>query len=421
MPLPEALKNAPSRFRAGIARGLKAEQAVDRKGGDNGVGIIRGAAVLSRGEAQGHGLWCDKEFLRQTADAINESPTGLKSRFTHPSSSGDGMGTQLGRVKNATVDGDTVRADLHFAEHAHDTPDGDLAGYVLNLAEQDPDTFGLSIAFSHDKGAENLHFNNFSNASGAFESPDPANTDNLPHIRLHKLRATDVVDEPAANPSGLFHGNSGALAAEAEGLLLYSLGLSPDAPSLVHFDLDPDRASSFVARCLDRHNLVVTRKGATMPKQTTLNDTPPAESEKPEDAKPEEKPTPDTKPDEKPADEKPATDPPAETPPAENLSAADARSEVKRYLGAFGAVGATWFAEGIPFEAAKDRHIVALSATIEDLEKRLSSIDLGDDEGAEFQAADDDGKKAAVEKYSDALGENTGRVAAFFEKHFSRN
>ncbi|MCH8284926.1 hypothetical protein IIB79_00175, partial [candidate division KSB1 bacterium] len=123
------------------------DSRVVRDGGENGAGIIKGMSVLARGEAEGHDFWVDSVMLRQTAKAINSDPRGVKSRFSHPSLSGDGLGMHLGRVHSARKSGDRVFADLHFIEAAHTAPDGDLAKYIMDLAEQDPSAFGASIVF----------------------------------------------------------------------------------------------------------------------------------------------------------------------------------------------------------------------------------------------------------------------------------
>jgi hypothetical protein len=267
------LTKRPKLLRSDVARGLAAgdntgSSPVDPTGGDNGAGIIRGMAIITRGEARGHFGWIDKTFLSQVAAAIAAKPKGTKARFTHPSASGDGLGKNTGRVKNASIDGDVVRGDLHFAQHAHETPDGDLARYLMKLATDDPDAFGNSIAFDFDREAElELLLANGAEWVEAdwgrelslenFKSPDPKNTQNLPHFRLKTLHAVDAVDDPAANPSGLFR-RPDDIAAEADKLIAYSMGLSNERPDLVALDVDPDRLTGFLQRFLARHQLAIT-------------------------------------------------------------------------------------------------------------------------------------------------------------------
>ncbi len=265
MPQPDILKTKPTRFRANPARGVESQDAVDPTGGDNGAGIIRGAAIVTRGEAETHDLWLDDTFLRQVAAGINSgkggNKAGMKLRFTHPSLSGDGMGKYLGRAKNARVDGDMVRADLHFAPSAHETPEGDLAAYVMQLAKDAPDAFGTSIAYKGDDVAEEEFVASHSTDRGHFTSPDSDNTEHFPHLRLRQLTAVDVVDEPAANPDGLFHREQ-EIAQEADALFAYAAGLSSQAPDTVHLGLDADRVSGFVNRFLERHGLEISKRSA---------------------------------------------------------------------------------------------------------------------------------------------------------------
>lgn len=248
-------------LRAAPARGIASKDlpAVERDGGDYGAGLIRGVAVCTRGEALGHGMWLDAEFVKSVALAINANKAGVKARFTHPGLSSDGMGKFLGRLKNGWLDGDVARGDLHLSETAHNTPDGDLAEYVMSLAEEDPSAFGTSIVFDHDFGAEDRFEADNTDKDGSFASPDPDNVQGYPHARLSRLWADDVVDEPAANPDGLFH-RGDEIAAEADGLLSYALGLSDQTPQLSQLDVDPGRVAGFVARFLDQHGLEVVRK-----------------------------------------------------------------------------------------------------------------------------------------------------------------
>jgi len=247
------LDRAPEYFRGPVARGI-AEGAVERDGGKDKAGLIRGLAVLTRGEVSGHNLWADSMLLEQTAAAIEKARYGIKARFTHPSLSGDGLGKFLGRVRDARVEDDVVRADLHFSQTAHDTPDGDLADYVMSLAEKDSRAFGTSISYYPDYDAEAA----FVKKHGK-RSPDSDNKNNYPHARLKTLHAVDAVDDPAANPNGLFQKGQ-EIAADADALLSFSLGLTDEVPELVELGIDPERGAGFVKRFLDEHGLEVVSK-----------------------------------------------------------------------------------------------------------------------------------------------------------------
>src|SRR5690606_29112927 len=120
---------------------------VDRKGGKFGAGVIYGASLTTAGEALGHGEWLDQEFVESVAMLAGEKTSGLKVRFTHPSLSADGLGTFMGRAFQGRTQGNQALSDIHFSKSSHNTPDGDLADYVMTLAEEDPEAFAMSIVF----------------------------------------------------------------------------------------------------------------------------------------------------------------------------------------------------------------------------------------------------------------------------------
>jgi hypothetical protein len=119
---------------------------------DRQKGVIYGytAAQLGPFKTDGRGEFA-ADGLKEAARLMNENPQGVKSRFTHPTLSGDGLGKFLGRAKNARVEGDKLRADLHLSPTSRNTPSGDIGGYVLDLAESDPGAFGSSLVLLADQ------------------------------------------------------------------------------------------------------------------------------------------------------------------------------------------------------------------------------------------------------------------------------
>lgn len=373
-------KPSEERIRGPITRGLSIPTGAVKPGsGKFGAGLIQGLAIVTRGEALGHGYWLDSEFVSQTeAQLVSESSAGkkgLKSRFTHPDASSDGMGKQLGRVRYGKRDGDILRGNLHFLQTAHQTPDGDLAGYVMQLAAEDPQMFGTSIVFLHDTEQEWA----FALANGAvekqdawgpyldftdFRSPDPDNVSNFPHARLAKLYAVDVVDDPAANPGGLFHRDP--VLAEVESAASYAFGLTQQAPALQALSLDPKRVQRFVAKFLASHNLEIVAKKE---EGNSMSDAAPAV-------------------------------PPAKTDQHSNETQTDLRAELKRFREKFGAAGVTWFEEGKTWEQAEMLH-AAQQAGRESIEPELQQLR---DENTRLQA-----KLQAVSQQSSAV---SGTAAA---------
>lgn len=422
MTQPNLLSKAPVFFRAPIAKGLNPrenEAQIDRKGGDYGSGIIRGCAVITTGEALGHGLWVDETFVSQVSDAINASEKGVKMRFTHPDLSGDGLGSFLGRGKTSYLDGDVCRADTHLSKSSRKTPDGDLGGYVMDLAEDDPDAFGLSISFSHDPEAEvefmQTHGGTLDPFSGewiGFQSPDPLNVNNYPHCRLKELRAIDAVDTPAANPNGLFHKGQDIPAA-AEKLLSFSLGLTKERPAQSVFDVDPDRLSGFVQRFLSRNGLSLQSKEGDMPTENeTQGDAAPAEETAPVETVEQEVAS---------ETQESLPESPGETPvPAESSPkdppASSAMSEGQKFLSAFGERGAVLFAQGKTFAEAQAIVLQETLSANAELQKKNAELQEQLKEGrgetpVTFQS-EATPEQVKANKYTQHLGPNLGRFAA---------
>jgi hypothetical protein len=255
----KTIHDKPQRLRLSGPRGLEFGKV------DRDAGMIRDFAVVTRGEATGHQLWLDKTFLDSVRTAGNGRERGIKSRFTHPGLSGDGLGKLLGRATNFHRRGEKVFADLGFVDSAKKTPGGDLAGYVMDLAEETPDLFGASIVFDSDYGAMDKFRANNKNEKGKFVSPDEDNKNNFEHARLADLRAADIVDDPAANPDGMFSFAPGSeLAMRAEAILSFALGLTDAPPPEVDFLPHPDRARAFVQEFLARHGLAIQKNTMTL-------------------------------------------------------------------------------------------------------------------------------------------------------------
>jgi len=267
----QVIGTEPARDRTPALRGgfTGDDSPVIRRGGTRKAGLIRGASLIASGEALGHGVWIDGEALGQVVELGNAAPSGVKVRFTHPSMSGDGLGSYMGRAKSLRINdaGDRVLGDVHFSPSAHNTPDGDSAEYVMTLAEDDPDAFGMSIVFDHDHGAEEAFVDGHTSDEAGFVSPDAGNLENYPHIRLAVLHGADFVDEPAANPDGLFHrGPTASMLKQADTVVGYVLGLDDTAPNPSETGgVSAERLRGFFTRFCDARGVVFQlTKGADM-------------------------------------------------------------------------------------------------------------------------------------------------------------
>lgn len=168
---------------------------------DREKGAIFGVSVNTVGEAKGFGVHLEQSFVERVAELGNAEKNGLKARFGHPSMCSTALGTFLGRFKNFRVEGEQVLADLFLSSSAKDAPGGNLYDYVLGLAESESDMFGTSIVFTIGEEYQN-------------------EGDDKTFVTCDKLHACDVVDDPAANPDGLFSAfNQDALSSQVSEFL----------------------------------------------------------------------------------------------------------------------------------------------------------------------------------------------------------
>ena len=254
-----------SKERLEVTRGIKeGANGVDREYEDkNSKGIIKGFAVMSKGNVKDMRGWViDDKTLDQIVSAGKaHKKLGLKSRFGHPNMSDTALGTFLGRAKNFVKDGDIVRADLYLSKTAYSTPKGDLASYVLDLAEKDPEAFGTSVCLGEYELEDQVITK---------EQKDEGVTDLAPLLRIKTLNSVDAVDSPAANNSmfGTFFNESVELSAKATEFLENLLS-SPDALNKVTSFLERfkvNKEEKFNYKCEDCGAEVKPDKNLECPK-----------------------------------------------------------------------------------------------------------------------------------------------------------
>lgn len=269
----QVIATPPDAYRSTPAKSNE-ELQVDRTGGKYGAGLIRRASLITRGEALGHREWIDETFLDQVAAAKPSNDVfGFKVRFTHPGLSADGLGRAMGRATNLRRDGNQVFGDIHLMKSASNTPDGNLSEYILDLAEEDPQAFAMSIVFRADRDAADAFHKENLGQDGRFKSPDADNEKNLEHVRLSEFLGADFVDSPAANPGGLFH-RGHDIAEEADKLFEYAFGLTDEKPELVQLSADVDRVAAYATKFLESHQLELVHhreRTAPVPAQPGLS------------------------------------------------------------------------------------------------------------------------------------------------------
>ncbi len=170
-------------------------------GVDSEAAVIKGYIVAATGVFKSGRGEFDGTSLRAAYKLMKSSPSGIRSRFGHPTPQSDGLGKFLGRAKNPTLDTlpdgtEVLRADLHIDPTALEmAPMGatPLGAYVLALAKSDSGALSSSLQLTVDrefrldsKGRPKL---------AADGSPLP------PLWRPTSLLASDLVDEGDAVPS----------------------------------------------------------------------------------------------------------------------------------------------------------------------------------------------------------------------------
>jgi hypothetical protein len=140
---------------------------------DAQAATITDVSVITVGEAKGHGMQIDAQTLVEVKAAAETYAGGLKVKTDHYT----GFNEIVGTLKNFRIDGDQLRADLFLLKNH------DATARILEMAELMPDTFGLSISFT-----------------GEHEESD----NDIVFARCTEIYSADLVDAPAANPTGLF-------------------------------------------------------------------------------------------------------------------------------------------------------------------------------------------------------------------------
>lgn len=239
-------------------------------------GVIRGAAVMSVGPAEGWGWNIDHTTLEQVHRlmlAAGQTP----SRFKHQGMNADGtpmsaapeaLGSKVAMLSNPRIDGDILRADVKVGSYAENVPGlGNVRAYLLNLAKDAPTELGLSVDF----------FYTIEQRGG------------LAFARAQSINSIDFVDNPAANRRGLLavaspsvsdagalpvvdplHSMKGVLMDPKLLELLVSMGLDPSST--------PEQAQAFCAALpSDKQRAVCSAFPDFMPKAEAA----PAEPAKP--------------------------------------------------------------------------------------------------------------------------------------------
>lgn len=139
---------------------------------DPQTGILTGCSVLTIGVAKGHNVLVDLQTLKDVKACAAKFKGGVKVKMNHWS----GADSIVGALRSFRIEGEQLKADLHLLK-SHTQFET-----VLELAAEMPDQFGLSPSFT---GQDEIK-------------------GGLQYARCSELYSIDIVDQPAANPTGLF-------------------------------------------------------------------------------------------------------------------------------------------------------------------------------------------------------------------------
>lgn len=298
---------------------------------DRNHNVIFGARIIRLGALNDERPYVVDEGTLDNVVALGNRPKqGLKARFTHENLSDDGLARHMGRWKNFRREGDAILADLYLADVAFDTPEGDLGNYILDLAEEDPDSFGVSLA---TKFAKEMQEDREEEDQG---KPRP--------LRFERIHSADFVGTPAAT-DGLFSDPSDERNLPAVATQIMDHFFSNNRPEEVmeRFQEFLNKYYGGEMNTMPETNVQDTKSGASVEDQTQVQATP-DQGQVPQESA--------------------ASDDPAHT----------------RFVQAFGEKGALWYLEGKSFEeclqarvAEQDSKIEKLATQNEDLQNKLDA------------------------------------------------
>lgn len=308
------------------------------QGPDRNKNVIYGAKLIEEGPLNDSDFrpWTvDETTLGQVVAMGSRRNKGLKARFAHPTMSDDGLGTFVGHWRNLRIVGDEgsrfVIGDLHLADSAFQTPRGNLGEYLLNMAEDDPEAFGVSLATVL---AEEMYADAHSDEGELVLAP----------LRFKDVRAADFVDEPAATRGGLFDINWTDVR-----------DLAPFFDWAIDNHFAKRSPEEILAKCRSYLERKFGRKlNMATDQLPDVDDTVAVTDE-------------DVAKDAPPAASEPTSEPAA--PPQDSLAGA------QPFMEAFGKEqGAVWFCEGKTFEQASQLHREQQANRIADLEKENAEL-----------------------------------------------
>ena len=144
-------------------------------------GVISGVSVITIGECAGkhEGTWVDETTLSQLLTLAKTFKDGVKVKLSQNKEHDGSVGQIIGTLKNFQIAGQHLRADLHLLKS------DEQYAKILEMSALMPEAFGLSVVVPHNY-----------EKSGKKQ-----------FLRPTDIFSVDLVEQPAANNSGLFSAN----------------------------------------------------------------------------------------------------------------------------------------------------------------------------------------------------------------------
>jgi len=174
---------------------------------DRASGMLRDVALLSVGEAKGHGIYIDERTIETSAEVVASRKGRLKAAFRHPSildyltsHGADRMLEIPGYFSGVAGKGDQLVAGAFQFYDTFKKTNADHVDTLLEMADKTPELFGVSI--------EPYGYLAYVDENDDEFSEPPIDRElkynGLPALRVTDLSYAAFVDEPAANPGGVF-------------------------------------------------------------------------------------------------------------------------------------------------------------------------------------------------------------------------
>jgi hypothetical protein len=222
---------------------------------DRASGMLRDVALLSVGEAKGHGIFIDERTIETAAEVVAAKKGRLKAAFRHPSMldyitshGADRMLEIPGYFSAVAAKGEQLVAGVFQFYDTFKKTNAAHVDTLLEMADKTPELFGVSI--------EPYGYLAYVDENDDEYSEPPIDRElkynGLPALRVTDLAYAAFVDEPAANPGGVFATLSklpglGALfGGGAQRRQLEALGRLAEAVAVFCKSNGPDSAASDV-------------------------------------------------------------------------------------------------------------------------------------------------------------------------------